>query len=778
MRHPRSHATAIRWIAAVVMAGCAAHGPIEPSGQDSDRPATEISDPGSVLDFWVQVKPIIDQRCVVCHACYDAPCQMKMSSIEGIERGASKAAVYDARRINAAPTTRLFDDAQSTSAWRNMGFHSVLRGPEIHDGARGDAGVMYRMLALKQSHPLPVDRRVQGFDLSLSSKPTCASPGEFDKYAADHPTWGMPYALPGLDETEHAVLTRWIEQGARNTPRPAIPDAFQSQIDRFEAFFNGPSLKQQLSSRYIFEHLSYAHLYFSALQERRFFELVRSASPPGEPIQIIATRRPYDRPRVARVYYRFREVVSTIVDKTHMPYALDDGRLDRWQQLFNDTDFEVSRLPGWTADRASNPFVTFRDIPVRSRYLFMLDEAQFSIMCFIKGPVCRGQIALDVIDDNFWIFFSDPDKLSGLDQLLAVEAQQLSLPASTPESYLFLYRWRQYRKQQERFLRDKDRLLVRTLAAPGAVSEELIWAGDGSNANASLTVFRHFDNATVEQGMLGPAPKTAWFVDYTLLERFHYLLVAGFDVFGNVGHQLDTRLYMDFLRMEAEANFLMLLPNQARVRERNHWYRKTDAELKSFVEHPEFERQVESGIEFQTDDPKTELYGILGTRLAPVQPERPGSEVPPATRLALNRLNVLKGAGLRFLPECAFLTIAGDSADVHVTLLRNQGHANISSLFHENKNRLDAENTLAAIVGFVGAYPNAFYVVSQDSLGRFVDAVSGLNSESDYSGLLDSYGVRRTDRDFWRHSDALHDASRNLTPVKHGVFDYSRLENR
>lgn len=32
--------------------------------------------------FQREVKPIVDNRCVVCHACYDAPCQLKLSSVE------------------------------------------------------------------------------------------------------------------------------------------------------------------------------------------------------------------------------------------------------------------------------------------------------------------------------------------------------------------------------------------------------------------------------------------------------------------------------------------------------------------------------------------------------------------------------------------------------------------------------------------------------------------------------------------------------------------------
>ena len=35
---------------------------------------------------------------------------------------------------------------------------------------------------------------------------------------------------------------------------------------------------------------------------------------------------------------------------------------------------------------------------------------------------------------------------------------------------------------------------------------------------------------------------------------------AGFDVFGNVAHQVSTRLYMDHLRMQAELLFLSFLP--------------------------------------------------------------------------------------------------------------------------------------------------------------------------------------------------------------------------
>ena len=131
--------------------------------------------------------------------------------------------------------------------------------------------------------------------------------------------------------------------------------------------------------------------------------------PPGQPVEVIATRRPYNDPGVERVYYRIVEELATIVAKTHMPYALDVDLFRQWTELFHDADYEVTSLPPYDDESASNPFRTFEAIPPVSRYRFMIERAQFSIMNFIKGPVCRGQVALNEINDRFWVFFVSPE---------------------------------------------------------------------------------------------------------------------------------------------------------------------------------------------------------------------------------------------------------------------------------------------------------------------------------------------------------------------------------
>ena len=518
------------------------------------------------------------------------------------------------------------------------------------------------------------------------------------------------------------------------------------------------------------------------MDDLRFFNIVRSSTPPGQPVKIIATRRPFGDPGVERVYYRLQEFVSTIVEKMHLPYALNEQRMQRWQSLFIDADYEVTKLPSYGQALASNPFVTFAAIPASSRYKFMLDEAQFSIDLFIKGPVCRGETALSVIDDNFWVFFVDPNdpNLQSETAVMAGKAKSLELPASTEKIPNPLHRWHELRKQQAAFLKEKDKFLAESLKRSEDVTLELIWDGDGDNQNAALTVYRHFDSATVKKGLLGQAPKTAWLIGYPLLERIHYLLVAGYDVYGNLGHQMNTRLYMDFLRMEGEANFLLMLPEEARIRERDFWYRNVDDKVKAFVSNPSFENHSKPGIVYKTNDQKSELFEMLKVRLDKVLPTRHtmASVNSSQTREALDRLNKLAGAPVNLLPQSAFLQITGASADEYVKLLHNDGYANNTAFLNEKKNRLPEEDTLTVLSGFIGSYPSAFYVVDEKKISNFVDAVSKLKTESDYANLLDTYGIRRTNANFWQHSDMVHSAYKKVDPVNYGVFDYGRLENR
>jgi hypothetical protein len=739
--------------------------------------------PGMV-SYRHDVQPILNQRCVVCHACYDAQCQLKLSAWEGVVRGASKQQVYDSTRLLAADPTRLFIDAQTASQWRTRDFFPVLNEREQTVAANEAGSVLFRMLALKHRHPLPeVAVLPRSFDFSLDRKQQCASLAEFDRFEQDYPLWGMPYGLPEISEQERATLVRWLDQGARDEGPPPIPQAVHRQVREWERFFNGDSLKSQLASRYLYEHLFLAHLHFDTDAQTHYFRLIRSSTPPGQPAREIPTRRPYDDPGVARVYYRLTPVRETLVAKTHMPYALSAQRMALWQNLFLQADYKIDALPSYADEVAANPFVAFRALPVQSRYRFLLDQAQFTVMGFIKGPVCRGQIALDVIEDQFWVFFVKPSTFGAEAdaEFLARESENLRLPSESGSNSLILTPWLEYSHREDHFLQAKSEYLQKKFDTPAKVSLNEIWDGEGHNPNAALTVFRHFNSASVVQGLVGEPPKTSWLIGYTLLERIHYLLVAGFDVYGNAGHQLNSRLYMDFLRMEGEFNFIALLPKWDRDRVRNYWYRDASKAVRQYLYGSKAWFNTDSGIDYRTQDPQRELYGLLQARLAPVLSNRFSLSTVTETTLRsqLQQLAAIRGRSLSLLPEVGVLRLdqVGGPAR-YFTLLRNTGHSNVTHLADEKAELLPDENTLTVVPGFIGAYPNALYVLPQERLPEFTAAVSALASESDYRALADRFAIRRTNKKFWEYSDALQTSYLQLAPGEAALFDYNRFENR
>jgi hypothetical protein len=95
----------------------------EKAAMDLDLLQRFTSEP---ISFDESVRPILQNRCVVCHGCYDAPCQLKLSSPAGIARGASNTKVYNGARLKTMQPTRLGIDGVSIEDWRAKKFHAIL----------------------------------------------------------------------------------------------------------------------------------------------------------------------------------------------------------------------------------------------------------------------------------------------------------------------------------------------------------------------------------------------------------------------------------------------------------------------------------------------------------------------------------------------------------------------------------------------------------------------------------------------------------------------------
>jgi len=113
-------------------------------------PPVAIEIPDRPIAYLAEVKPILDSRCVVCHSCYNSPCQLKLSSFEGLDRGASKEKIYNATRLKTMDPTRLFIDAQTTGEWREKGFSTVTQS----DADKGfNNSLMLELLDHKMDNP-------------------------------------------------------------------------------------------------------------------------------------------------------------------------------------------------------------------------------------------------------------------------------------------------------------------------------------------------------------------------------------------------------------------------------------------------------------------------------------------------------------------------------------------------------------------------------------------------------------------------------------------------
>jgi hypothetical protein len=697
----------------------------------------------------------------------------------GVERGASKQVVYDGTRLEVAEPTRLFVDAESTAGWRARGFFSVIE-------ARGAAPVMLRLLDLHAAQPLAPNQSLpDDLEIGIRRQNQCPRADEVDKVAGEHPHLGMPFAFSGLAADDVALIRAWIAQGARaDADEPVIADDDRAQIALWERWLNDTRPERAIVARWLYEHWAIARLYFDRGASGRFFRLVRSTTPPGQAVDEIATRNPNSDPG-GSFFYRFRPHLGTRVYKTHITFPLNEEKLQRIEDLFFDLPWELAELPGYSESERANPFTTFAAIPPGARYRFMLEHAGYFVRTFIRGPVCRGQLATDVIRDHFWVMFQAP----GSDPYIADKGFRekadplLVLPGLADDLIDGAERWLESTAARNRYVELRQQALA-TLRPAGAAIEA-IWDGDGVNENALLTVFRHHDSATVGRGWLGQLPLTVWWMDYPLFERSYYDLVVNFDVFGTVAHQVQTRLYFDLIRNGAEHNFLRLLPPGKRQEILNGWYSGSGL-IKLWINYQEIDTEHPTAIVYATDSPKSELLEKLLLRFAHINrtadPINRPSGRPGSPRDAL--LSTLIGVpaaemrAITHLPDASLLRVSGqDGAREIYTLVRNRRHTNVAFVLGESLRYEPEKDALSIVPGVATAYPNFIFDVPVNALTQFAALLRGQaleDRETFVRRLVEVWGVRRTSPQFWSRFQDINDYLNETDPIEAGILDLNR----
>lgn len=734
------------------------------------------------------IQPLFDRRCVACHSCFNAPCQLNLQDYSGFDRGANKLNVYNGTRTTAVETTRMWIDGATTSDWRKKGFF------DIHSSKDLEQNIFWQIISLRNQNPdLKIKKQVADSQICPNTQ------NDFKSMATSSPELGMPYGLPALKTSEIETLKTWIQKGARGpTTENAVSTTGQKQVREWEEFLNGKDLEQKIVSRYLYEHLFLAHIYFPE-QPKEFFRMVRSKTSCQKGISEISTRRPNADPGQENFFYCLRPFDATVTFKTHLPYEFSPRKMERIKKIFFAPQWEITELPSYRNDVAENPFLTFQAIPAKSRYEFLLEDAQYQVATFIKGPVCNGSQAVNSIQEQFYTMFLDPDSdnMVTSKKYEEIVAQMLILPGmwgsdvkvtEAPALYKDLATYR------EKYRKFRAETVAKT--KPKGYTLDDIWNGDSTNPNALLTIFRHDDNAVVMKGAVGDLSKTVFVLDYPLLERLVYNLVVNFDVFGNVSHQFLTRVYMDMIRMEAEELFLMFLPPEQRLTYRRDWYQGLFAQAKMNYIFPTVGSTEPTGIRYNSDSQTKSQFitkalffrfnekvrgplDALNWKTVVVPDSQKKAVKFTGDEKILSKITSVKAGKktpfARFFPDFAYLLIDSEGQPQTVySLIHNKEHENISWILGESLRMLPEQDSLTLREGFWGSYPNMIFRVDRKNLAAFTKRVSQLKTQDDYKKLVNDFGISRTSDRFWMAYDDLHKVFAATNATDFGYLDLTR----
>jgi hypothetical protein len=748
-----------RAVALSLLFFCACVGARMKSG---DRAPAQVS-PAAQADFYLsRTQPIFNRRCVVCHACVDAPCQLQLTSYDGASRGAIHAPPLTGTRVDGLPPTRLHRDASTTEQWRAKGFFPVL--PE---GGPPEASLLMRFLEAGKGGS-------SGAPDALRENPSCGGPGT-------SATFGMPFGLAPLPADEYSTLEQWVASGAPGPSadaaaaisQPSHPDT----IARWEAFLNQDGPKGELVSRYLYEHVFLARLHFAG-DNQEFYELVRSATPPGQEISELVTERPYDSV-AGRVFFRLRRITDAITQKTHILWELDDAKLARLNALFFQRPWasDAVSLPGYSTP---NPFKNFEQIPAASRARFMIENSRLIVDAMIRGPVCTGRTATYAIRDHFWIFFLRPESdASVLDSKLA----GIDWPALDSREVI---KHSLYQAAQAAALKSYFKAAKKKGYGPAD-----IWDGGGRNRNAVLTVFRHESNASVHLGALGGIPETSWVLNYSNFERMYYNLVADFKPWGNIAHRMSTWTFMSFLRTEAESRFLLFIPPSVREKVRGEWTTGIGAITTIFQRVRDEAVGSESVVDENSPYPSlvTQFLSRLGTAVTgppdPLNGHPPAGfdeTVPIADRAGFEQaLPMVTSRNdipfARYLPNTSVVLLRSPGGELMLyTLVANRGYKFNNNFALEAVARDRALDTMVALPGVIGNYPELFLEVPVEHSREFLGELAAVDSDGSWRDFREHYGVHRGSPRFWSIYDEVSAWNAADLVFESGVLDLSHYD--
>ena len=765
-----------------------------------------------------EVQPIVARQCVTCHGCGNAPCQLKLTSYEGVLRGSNEDDLYSSRifsidreydpmhlaygRVLGEDGT--IDYKASERRWRDLDFYSIIRHATDSLFARVLTEAHDATTSFDQSFELAENLESRKFECSQEDSPD----GEVMVGRA------MPLGLSPLEPHNTDAIVSWLDDGAVGPSADAQVEvstpANVVAVEQWETFFN-PELSDErgrLVSRYLYEHLFFAHLHLKR-SSGEFYRLVRSRTRTG-PIDELVTERAFDLPDDDEYFYRLHKITAVFVAKSHVTWSIGPETMERWEKLFLSGDWAMTDTDHIEPD-SDNPFGYFAAIPADIRYRFMLENSKELVDAMVRGSVCTGSGATFAIRDRFWVWFLDPE--SDPSATATIAGEFTGGPRLGESSWFHLNPESANPARENDYLRAFRTQLQKH--RPDGIGIEDLWDGNGgTNPNAWLTILRHNKSATVHLGPRAGQPETVWVLGYSNFERLYYDLVVQFKTWSHVAHKLETWTLMSYVRSEGEDMYATLLEPALREELREHPTRgwgsinstifptygecsgDREDEVGDDCEYPsgvEFPADMGGTVTERLDAATAHLAGLvvehIGGDLSLTDPLNlgDGATAIPATvgsrdelEKAFSALTGHKNAGWENLPETILVRVTSGSERWLYTIFANRIYEAHERVYQEGLDRVPADDTLSVERGVVGAYPGLFVDVPLEGAAKFIASLAAIKNASDWRELVrresDGPGsiiIDRRSPDFWTFLDEVHNQWFKEDSVDAAVLDVS-----
>ncbi|MCO4793470.1 MAG: fatty acid cis/trans isomerase [Bacteriovoracaceae bacterium] len=739
--------------------------------------------------FYGQVKPILDKRCVACHSCRESECRLKLTSLEGLIRGAhtkknTGGVLTDVTR------NKLFHDAAGEAEWRKRGFYSVLKSPlgiqrrMRRSGSRDRLGrnsILTAALANKYENQEVLDR----LDLMGPDNNSC---GEGRKSYDNVP--GMPYKMHPLRPVEFATLFNWSNsRGNADLPSaetllmlttPKNPEI----VRKWENFFNHSSAKAKWTSRFLYEHLFLARLYFEE-SPGEFYELVRSKTAYPKPIVVSPTIHAFDKPKVEGFYYRLRKIHSTIVDKNHFVYEVNDNILKELKEMFWNIDWGHGNNHVKFSFKNTNPLVAFKHIPAKSRYTWMLKNAHLLLDISARSQNCRTEGASAPYWDNMLHVFIKPDSdptVAYGKKFYDEAGKYLPIPNVTGGR---ISPFRDFNKEQRKYAKIKSKYSKKL--HPEGLTVDDIWLGDNEeDKNAIVTVLRHQWTASTVKGQPGKMPRSALLMDFAIFERYFYLCNVATEISEALLGQSRVVTYLFDVKKEAENHLLSLIPPKHRDGIRQSLVEGLDANYQ-FINGFTYPYNEENGFTFEKVSSYSGfLWEILEKTFKPeVVGERSfviksGFMSENNTKTKLENLSDIKGTMGTHMPNVSYLRVANEDGSIeYFTITANRYYKTRNKLSFTDTNfektqRRPELDYLEIFEGIFINFPEKIYMINSNEVDDFIKDLKVLTSRGRFMAFNKVYGLDQNSEDFWTIIDEVNSTYIRKNPIHGGIIDLHR----